>query len=185
MGITDWKLGRKRYRVVRKVAGVIHQRYFTADEYDEALQYDDKLKRLQEKARQVHTEAARRHGEVQNYQADRYAAPRRTLVSGLQINFQERGGYPCIVIACTGFDGKKTHTHRLITPTSRTVDEAWRESCKLLAKRRDLKRVPSKWIKAKPSLEQWDALAKFYRQEYGRQIDQLYLDWLRDGYERQ
>lgn len=165
---------------------MIHQKYFAATEHEQAVRYDAKLARRQERTKTYGTETRRKAAIPQQYSAERYAAPRKTPVTGLQISFyvDQRTGvitscYPEIKIAAKGVNGVRYHTSRMITPTTRTLPEAWKQSCKLLADIHGLKRVPSRWVKAQPEVEQFEKLLSFYR-EKGKALPTDTLDFMRE-----
>ena len=171
--------GFRGFRVVRKINGESIQFYFPAKQERQARVKDKQLQRLQNKAKQHGTKAGAIQAKPFNYTAKRYDAPKRTKIKGLVIALQPQSKsstnlhYPCILIAANA-----RSTARIITPGTRDLTTAWRESCKLLAEFKELKRVPSHWYKATPTVQQFVTLLHFYRKR-GNKIPRDTLDYLR------
>ena len=175
------------YRVSRKVGDANHQIYFSAKQRDLAVAKDEELRQQQEKLRQHSSQAQRRQASPYNYtKADRFKPPRRTGVRGLTIVFQTgnrecvvRPYYPAIQVSATRSDGTRVHTSRSITErTGRTLTSAWYDCARLLAEARDLSRVPSHWLKAEPSPDQFEKLRRYYNKRDALGIPKSVLDHL-------
>lgn len=175
------------YRVLRQVNGKSVVRYFSKNAYDNALEFDAELAQQQKgvTAYSSKNQAALAPTALQtDTPCQALKPPKRTAVKGLQIGFQNQGyskaptrHYPCIVIAGSAPGKPAKRTCRLITPTTRTLAQAWAESCQLLATLQELASVPAHWLDAQPPPEQFIALVEYYRSQ-GKTLSDDVLDYL-------
>ena len=169
--------GSRGIRVVRMVAGEFRQRWFagTQYDYDRACRLDARWEREQ-RASQRQTIA----GQVTESRRT-IEAPTATAFIGIRMQFSHEASgrwVPAFKVAIDSRDGRATT--RRITPTTRTLAEAWADSTLILAGYRGLKRRPAGWRNAVPTWEAFEVLRR-WRNERGDAIPVEAVEWLRDA----
>ena len=160
--------GYRGIRVSCTLDGKPIQEYFHQNDIEEA---EARHEELMEQVTHRGSKTARRHAQQYTYSAPRYDPPRRTGVVGLTIAFQAQKKctplrhYPVILIAHQDkTKGVSNITSRAITK-KRDLESTWKESCQILAKWRDYKRVPNGWYALCPSVEDFKNLRQFYNKQ--------------------
>ncbi len=176
MGILDYTKrkhpgGFTGYRVCRKLPdGEIVQAYFDSDDHQSALKLDNDLAKRQVKMRDKY----RKERAIKAVRNGNSKSSTSSGIRGLSLTFSTSGKgadinyYPAIRIQATSARGK-IRTTRTIKNT-KDANDAWSESCRLLASHMGLKSVPRHWGKAKPERVKWLALRRYYNKVLGHNI---------------
>lgn len=175
------------FRVTRMVEGELRQRYFQTDDYESANATASALTQWFERGQAELDRKRQIESRPREYTHERYQTPRRTAIIGLKIDISHdtrrasEQWYPYITIGHGTHENRRV-TRRIISPKSRTLYEAWRESCRVLAGFKGLDAVPYAWYKAEPKPEQFVALRE-YMIEKGNDVPYSAIAYIVEGQE--